>query len=287
MPEIIKRAHEQNVKILISAPARRNFNPIAANDKKRMLFAKIQAEFCKKYNFDGVEIDWEGFKSKSDHTKLMGDLRVCLDEISRRSKSGKRKYYVTTALHSYVRFGPEEARVLGSYVDWINVMTYDMGGGRWGKVASHNTPLDGIKTRITERWKVFPKNKICLGFANYGFHYKGIKPGQKCGHLRKDGQARYVSYKKVQPILKTGWKEFYDKKAEAPYYFSPDKSEFITIDNFLSHRKKAEWVISNNYRGIFWWEFNYDFYPQADGIKSARHPMIDNVSSIIYKAENK
>ena len=284
VPEIIRMAHKQNVKILISAPARRNFNPIAADSKKRKLFAKLQAAFCHKYNFDGVEVDWEGFKSKSDHTKLMGNLRACLNKYS---KGGKRKYYVTTALHTYIRYSSEEARLLGSYVDWINVMTYDMGGGRWGKVATHNTPLNAIKERLTKRWKVFPRNKICIGFANYGFHYKGIKPGQKCGHLRKDGQARYISYKNFQPYLKSGWTESYDKKAEAPYYFSPDKNEFITIDNMLSHRKKTEWVIANKYRGIFWWEFTYDYYPDGNGKKTPCHPMIDNVSSIIHKAENK
>ena len=54
-------------------------------------------------------------------------------------------------------------------MDWINLMTDDMAGGYWGHAATHNTPLDGMKTTLMNKGSVFPPNKLCIGLASYGY----------------------------------------------------------------------------------------------------------------------
>ncbi|MEB3374916.1 glycosyl hydrolase family 18 protein [Bacteroides sp. CR5/BHMF/2] len=62
----------------------------------------------------------------------------------------------------------ELADKLVANVDWINIMTYDMGGGIWGNIPKHNTPLDKIKKELAH-WEVFDRDKLCIGLANYGW----------------------------------------------------------------------------------------------------------------------
>ena len=75
--------------------------------------------------------------------------------------------------------------------------------------------LDGAYASKLEHWKVFDKRKLCLGLANYGFYYKGLKPGQKAdGPLRDYGS--YITYKEFLPRLANGWTEEYDPAARCP-----------------------------------------------------------------------
>jgi len=143
VPELISRAHQKNVKVLLSIPGSEQFNPIAGDNRKRAMFARVMAAFVKKYDYDGIEIDWEHTVDMRQHTALMADLREALNSLKKDDKSS-RKYYLTTALHSWRKYSSEEAKEVCRYVDWVNVMTYDIGGGIWGKVATHNTPLDKI-----------------------------------------------------------------------------------------------------------------------------------------------
>lgn len=188
--------------------------------------------------------------------------------------------YLTTALHSGHRYGLELATNLSAITDWINIMTYDMGGGDWGREASHNTPLDAMKA-VLVRWDVFPRQKLCIGLANYAYCYKGIAPNQKNVSLKDVGYSR--SWHQIPELIKAGWFEEYDTVSEVPYYFSPDRTEFLTADNHRSLDRKMEWVKAQNYRGVFWWQFYHDFELPKNGEKYGTHHLIDYVQTQIVK----
>lgn len=284
VPELISRAHRKKVKLLLSIPGSKQFNPIASDTRKRALFAQVMAAFVKKYDYDGIEIDWEHTVNVDQHTALMEDLRNALSSLNRNAGSPSRKYYLTTALQSYRKYSKTQAQRLSRSVDWINIMTYDMGGGIWGRAPSHNTPLDEMERILRDNWSEFAPDKICIGLANYGFLYKGISPGQKSETSLKE-KGRYFSYTELPTLLKGGWQESYDTRAEAPYYFSPDKTNFVTIDNNRSHSRKLEWVFKEHYRGVFWWEFHCDYFPPVEGLEYATHPLIDPVTETIKTFE--
>jgi len=285
IPEFIKKSHENNVKVILSIPGTDRFSSIAASKEKRILFAKVMAAVVKKNNYDGIDIDWEATIDVEQHFALMNELRKALNSLEKSFKP-RRKYYLTTALSVFMKYPKTRAWQLSSFIDWVNIMTYDMGGGAWGKVPTHNTPLNKMKELLRTNWSFFPKSKLCIGLANYGFYYKGISPGKKCKTSLK-GKGRYFSYKELPAFLKKGWKESYDKEAEVPYYFSSDKKDFISIDNKRSITRKMEWILKEKFRGVFWWEFHHDFLPPVNGGKYATHPLIDHVSKIIAKEQKK
>lgn len=271
IPYFIKKAQENDTRVMISF-AGEGFIDIVKDEAKRKRFTTFMTEFAGKYNYDGIEIDWESDLDVNLHCKLMKEIRTKLDSME--SEKG-RKLYLTTALHSWRVYNKELADELVKYVDWINIMTYDMGGGIWGNQAGHNTPLNGIEREL-KNWEVFNKSKLNIGLANYGFRYKGIKPGQKIdGKLDKYG--RYFSYNSFLPLLKEGWSSEYDNEAKVNYFYSPDKNEFITMETPETIKTKLEWIKQKEYLGVFWWEFSYDSHDSENADEYIKHHLIDIV----------
>ncbi len=274
-PELLRRAHKSGVKTLLSIQDG-EFLPLAQNPHRRTCFARVMTAFVKKYGFDGIEIDWESDFDLPLHAALMADIRKTLHEQSR---STSRYYYLATALMAGKKYSADLAGRLSRSVDWINIMTYDIGGGTWGTTPSHNTPLNRIK-ELMNNWSVFPPGKVCIGLANYGYYYQGIQPGQKSSvPLRSIGRSIY--HNQMAALLAAGWTESFDNKAFAPYYFSPDRRDFVSIDNTVSLDHKMWWISQRGYRGVFWWEFHCDLVPAAPGQRYAEHPLIDHVETKI------
>jgi len=113
--------------------------------------------------------------------------------------------------------------------------------------------------------------------AGYGYLYRGLTPGQPCSvPLRQKG--RSIAYSELPRLLASGWKETYDPTAEASYYFSPDRRAFATIDNPASIKRKMEWVLASQFRGVFWWEYHHDYLPPDRSNAAPRHPLIEAAS---------
>ena len=274
VPELIENAHRNKVKVILSIGGGANFAHIADTQTGRKKFAKAATAFVDKFGYDGIDIDWEAKMTRRKHALLMKELRIALNALSA-THSG-RKYYLTTALHAWQRgYKPELVKSLCDSLDWINIMSYDLGGGTWGYTPSHNAPLSKIKTYMQAWLKAgFPAKKFCLGFPSYGFIYSNIKPGEK-SPARLKGKGQYIAWKKFVKLLDSGWKTHYDKKAQAYYYFSPSGDQFITMDNNKSLAAKLTWIWGKKFRGIFWWELQYDH------CSPGKHQLIDPIADEI------
>ena len=277
VPALIAQAHRRGVRVLlcVQGSARGNFAAVAASAPRRACFARTLAAFVRKYDYDGLDLDWERDVNLANHVRLMTELRQALNAAAPKG----RRYTLTTALQTYSVFSPEQAHQLCASADWINLMTYDMGGGYWGRTATHNTPLDGIRQTLA-RWSVFPPGKVCVGLASYGYLYRGLAPGQASPvPLRQKGKS--IPYSDLPKLLASGWKESYDRAAASSYYFSPDRRDFATIDNPGSVKRKTEWVLASQYRGVFWWTFHHDYLPADRAHAAPRHPLADAAASAI------
>jgi len=277
VPALIAQAHRRSMRVLLclQGTARGNFAAVAASAPRRACFARTMAAFVRKYGYDGLDLDWEQNVDIANHVRLMADLRQALTAAAPKG----RRYTLTTALQTYRAFSPEQARQLCASADLINLMTYDLGGGYWGRSATHNTPLDGMRTTL-EKWRVFPPGKICIGLAGYGYLYRGLAPGQPCAvPLRQKG--RSIAYSELPRLVANGWKEAYDPAAQMSYYFSPDRRDFATIDNPASVKRKMAWILAQRYRGVFWWEYHHDYLPPDRSHPTPRHPLADAAASAI------
>lgn len=274
-PYLIKKVHADDCKVLVSFPGS-EFVEIATDNSRREKFANMMAEFVSRYNYDSMELDWEHTVDLHHHYLFMKDIRTALNMAE---KKLNKKLHLTTALHSFHKYTKEQADAVSKQVDFINIMTYDMGGGIWGHAATHNTPLQLMKN-VLKNWEVFDPQKLCIGLATYGFYYKGIAPGEKTEQPLKN-YGRYMDYNELPPLLEKGWTEEYDAQESMSYFFSPDRKEFATMDNHRSLKAKMEWVFSQKFRGVFWWEFHTDFQISEDG--KGTHALMDYVTGLINK----
>ena len=103
-----------------------NFSEMAGDANHRMKFAQNCLAAVNKYGLDGIDIDWEYPTSSSagissspldmnNFTLLMKDLREVL---------GPDKL-LTIATYAGVKY--YDLRTCGQYLDFVNIMTYDMG----------------------------------------------------------------------------------------------------------------------------------------------------------------
>ena len=71
---------------------------------------------------------------------------------------------------------------------------------------------------------------------------------------------RIKSFKDFKNTLteEKGWKYFWDKKANAPYWYNQKEKMFATSDDIASVKAKTLYVIKKKLGGIMFWELGLD-----------------------------
>jgi chitinase len=161
-------------------------------------FAASAVEFITKYGFDGVDIDYEYPSSMTDaghpddfntsnpkreflfpaYIELMKTLREKLDQAGMNDNT---HYMLTIASPSsaYLLRGMEAFQVT-KYLDYINIMSYDLHGS-WNEYVGHNAPLfdTGIDNEL-DFWGVYSTSEYdSIGYLNtdWAYHYfRGAVP---------------------------------------------------------------------------------------------------------------
>jgi chitinase len=155
-----------------------------------------------------------------------------------------------------------------NYLDFINIMTYDMRGS-FANFTGHHTNLyspqdnpEGLSgdNEVNILLSVgVPREKIILGAAFYSRVWEKVKnegtgynvEAETTGCITKD----YTTLKK-EYINKNGFIRYWDDTAKAPYLF--DGNSFISYEDEESLRYKSEYIIEKNMGGIMFWEYSLD-----------------------------
>ena len=177
---LVKKAHRNNVKVFISiggwsigdAPGDDSrFHRLAASQEERNLFVANVMELVRRYNLDGVDVDWEypdiENRSAEDNVLLMKQLG---DSLHAKNKK------LTAAVVHYGNQGDGTKNEIFGIVDWLNLMTYD---------DDHGLPIPHSPYRLVEKsvnyWvkqRGLPPQKAVLGLPFYG------KPRGKLTHYK-------------------------------------------------------------------------------------------------------
>lgn len=232
------------------------FSKMSASPEMRKQFAADCLAFCKKWNLDGIDIDWEfpglswsGHASdpKTDtknYTLLMKDLREALGNDYILSFAG----YVmdmqsTDSGKKYV-----DIQAVVPYVDYINIMTYDMDAApHFQSAIISSTSYYDCMSAIRSYAKLgVPFEKMLLGIPFYLRH-------------SHDGLTTVVDYKQIVKLKSNPNFEFdlWDEEARTPY--AKYKGKFYgSYDNPRSIAVKGEWIHSLGLGGLLYWENSED-----------------------------
>ena len=252
------------------------FSDAVLTDTARSAFAASAADIIRKYDLDGVDVDWEypgrpGFEGniyrpedKHNFTLMFRDLRHALDSI--KQQTGK-DYLLTTAVGGFATFlDNTEMGNVQQYLNYINLMTYDFSGD----VAGHHTNLYNSKLYQTKNYADIavnafvaagvPARKLVMGLAFYGRVYNlasDTKRGIGDKILNRDKGKGYSTLKDSM-INQNGYLRYRDRKAKAPYLYNAAKRQFITYDDEWSVKKKCRYVLSRKMAGVMFWEYSSD-----------------------------
>lgn len=248
-----------------------SFTSVCANREYMHKMGEEAVRIVKTLGYDGIDLDWEYPcvpsngqdtcpEDKYRFTELIRVLRAHLDAAG----DG---YLLTIAAGADLYYAEStELDKLSQYLDYINVMTYDLKCG-FHALAGHHTQLfsstgDVFRNSCDQALRLFhaygvPKEKLLLGAASYSRKAEGLKD-RNHGLLQIAPKAMgygpgYLDIKENY-IGKNGYVRYWDDEAKAPWVFNG--STFISYDDPESMTCKAQYVLDNDFGGVFYWDHN-------------------------------
>ncbi|KAF3014161.1 hypothetical protein E8E14_002388 [Neopestalotiopsis sp. 37M] len=298
------RLKNPNLKILISVggygfnnpgSTQTLFSDMVGNAGNRATFVSSIMTWLAHYDYDGIDFDWE-YPTAQERGGHRGDgvnFTQFLKELRDAINASGKNYLVTfTAPVSYWYLRGFDLEYMMTYVDWVNVMSYDL-HGTWdhedtssisGQVLAH-TNLTEIDDALDLFWRnnVDPA-KMTLGLGFYGRTYTltdplcftpgcpTTTPGKPGPCTRQDG---ILSYREVMQIISdTGATPQTDELARVEYMIY-NKDQWISYDSPDTFKSKIEYANKLGRSGLMVWAIDMD-----DDKSSALHAIADKPCKI-------
>lgn len=180
---LVPKAHAEGVKVFISIGGwsvgdgggdDARFHRVAADPEERNYFVAKTMELVRRFDLDGVDVDWEypdvENRSAEDNVLLMRQLGDSLHA------AGKQ---LTAAVVHYGNQGEGTLDEIFGIVDWLNLMAYDDDKGQPIPHSPYSLAEKSINYWVKQR--ELPANKAVLGLPFYGkprrenlSHYKDL-----------------------------------------------------------------------------------------------------------------
>lgn len=234
-----------------------SFTAIMGDASKARNFLLSSIAMVKEYGFDGIDIDWEYPRNKTEArqlVKLLYQLRVELHSFS-----------PSMVLTFAAPGGDDNIQILDlkqmdQYLSFWNVMCYDFNGSGWSSKTGYHSNLFGsngdnnlncadIIGKYTKSG--IPSNKLMLGMPLYARTFElsnASNPGIGQPFTRAGGEGT-ADYKKLATDI-----EKFDSRKVSAYSYNPSNGKWSGYDNPQSARIKAQWSKLSNLAGGFWWD---------------------------------
>ena len=240
------------------------FSVMVRTFKSRKRFIDNSLIFLRKYNFDGLDLDWvyptkrknSPPGDKQRYTALCKELSEAFTNES--SVTNKPRLLLTAAVAAsgkYMIISSYAIRQFVKYLDLLHLMTFDLHGS-WESRTGHHTsmqisdPLSVIRGLNVWINGGIPRRKIVLGFATYGRSFtlakntiRGLRApsigaGEKGKYVKLDGIAAYYE---ICEKIKNGMMVNSYNVAKAPYGYQG--TYWVGYDNELSLQYKVNTLI--------------------------------------------
>ena len=262
----------------------RYFSDASLTDSSRARFVGSAMAFINKFKLDGIDIDWEypgqiGANNifrpvdKENFTLLLRDLRAALDKQSSTDQHGRYLLSTATGVDS-VYMSHTDIPGMNKYVDFINLMTYDIYHGN-DHVTGHHSPLYqsavGKQERASTAGTVenymalgVPASKLVIGVPFYCRGWTDVPDKDNGLYEPSAGQRLSFGYDSVANgyINKNGYKYYWDSKAKVPYLWNPETHTFISYEDERSLKYKMKYMKKMQLGGVMFWEYTLDIKKQ-------------------------
>jgi chitinase len=221
------------------------FSEMATTDENRKKFAEDCLRVVNDFKLDGIDIDWEypssnaaKISSSPEDTK---NYTLLMQEIRNQIGKDKLLTLASVADAKYIDF-----KAIEPVVDFVNIMTYDMGnppnhhaGLYRSKFTGWISADEGVTAHLNAG---MPLNKLVLGIPFYGHGRNGIEG--------------FIDYREI--INLNGFKKQWDDVAKVPY-MENEKGEFVlTYETPESIAIKCTYLLNRGMLGAMYWEYGGD-----------------------------
>lgn len=232
------------------------FSAMCKSEAGRRAFAEDCLAFLKKYNLDGVDLDWE-FPGLSwsgaacdpscdtdNYVLLVKQLRETLGTSYTISYAG----YCSDKTSVSGGYRYVDIKAMDPYVDYVNIMAYDLDEAPHHHSALNDTRAYKDCNRAVNAYLsagVQP-DKLVLGLPFYGRHSFSTSPTA-------------ISYKKILQLDRYQYRRNqWDDKASCPFVATMGGAFYCGYDNPRSIGLKGAWVREKGMLGLMYWEYDQD-----------------------------
>ncbi|OAA63386.1 class 5 chitinase 1 [Niveomyces insectorum RCEF 264] len=257
-------------------PYRTAFSDMAKSEANQDAFFESLVMFMTTHNFDGVDIDWE-YPVADDRGGIEADFKNYVNMISRlRARldgSGHQFGISITLPASYWYLRGFDIIHVEPFVDWFNIMTYDI-HGVWdstvksiGAFAYAHTNLTEINDGLELLWRnnINPE-RVNMGLGFYGRSFTMADPscmaagcpfksGANGGECT--GTPGVLSAAEIVKIIKNGAKVTFDKAA-AVKIVTWDKDQWVSWDDAQTLKLKQDFANERCLGGTMVWAIDLD-----------------------------
>lgn len=242
------------------------FSMMARDPAKRTEFCQSVKGLLEKHGLDGVDIDWE-YPTQSADNETGADpsdtrnFNLVLKELRETIGTDKIISFASSSSAKYVDW-PNAMK----YLDYVNVMTYDMGAAPNG----HNSPLHKSGKFSHRSWDEsieahinggVPRDRMVMGVPFYGKAEKNPAEGTKIF----DYSVRYYEMPDIlnkgtykgKPLARKVTRKW-EPTSMVPYLVDESGLNVLSYDDPESVELKGKYAKANGHLGAMFWEYRCD-----------------------------
>jgi len=260
-------AQESKTKMLVAFKMFDNesIDKLISNSTSTNRFTKYALDILKKYELDGINLDFEYFTDSNFPTvRYMTDF---LQYVSTTLKNENPKYLLSLDVNATVMLSDKAYDMvkMGELADQIIVMAYDYRTPS-SLVAGPVAPLGSesnehsIKRSINSLVGRVPMDKVILAVPFYGYEWETVNRKHKSTVVSNSGAL--ATYKRVRELIdnRDDVVKHWDEKAKSPWlvYTQSGAIKQIYYEDKQSIVAKMDYVKENNLGGIAIWALGYE-----------------------------
>lgn len=247
---LIKKAHQKNVKVLVSIAGGGTHSYYSALLERgnRKMFIDNLISLTERYNLDGIDVDIEGNDIDKNYEKFVVELATSLKSINK---------LITAAIATAYKDKLSD-RALKQF-DFVNIMSYDRTGPWRPQDAGDPSPYS-MAVNDLDYWhnkRKISKKKLNLGLPFYGY-----------GFGNADSPVISMDYKQISSL-------YPDASSDTIHF----PGNIIMYYNNLATIKKKTLLAMKKGGGVMIWQLLGD----GDGDKS----LLNAIYMMIYKSKSK